>query len=88
MEQELSLDLPKKFMECNDNINEYVKVVQECVEVILEECKNSGSQKLINGAQGVYDDAMEALIPSNKETAENYVKAAEELSNLLVALNG
>lgn len=87
MEQQLNLDLPKQFMECNDNIQDYVKEVQEAVEVILEECKLSGSQKLINGAQAVYNNAMESIIPSNKETAENYVAASEELSRLYAALN-
>lgn len=87
MEQQLNLDLPKKFMECNDNIQEYIKKVENAVEVIKEECKLSGSQKLINGAEAVYTNAMESIIPSNKETAENYVAASEELSRLLAALN-
>ena len=87
MEQNLNLDLPKKFAECEENINDHVKLVEETVNVILEECKLSGSQKLINCAQAVFDNAMNALIPSNKETAENYVAAAEELNRLFSALN-
>ncbi len=87
MEQQLNLDLPKQFMECSENLEQYVKDVQEAVEIILEECKNSGSQKLINGAQVVYNNAMEAVIPSNKETAENYQAASEELTRLFSALN-
>lgn len=87
MEQQLSLDLPKKFRECAENIQDYNKKVQEAVEIVLEECKLSGSQKLIDGANAVYTNATECIIPSNKETAENYEAAAEELDKLFAALN-
>lgn len=87
MEQQLNLDLPKKFMECKENIEDYVKVLNEAVEVVVEEAKLSGSQKAIDSALAVQTNVMEALIPSNKETAENYEAAAEELSRLFAVLN-
>ena len=87
MEQQLNLDLPKKFMECKENIEDCIKVLNETVEVILEEAKLSGSQKVIDSANAVFTNVMESLIPSNKETAENYEAAAEELTRLFAALN-
>lgn len=87
MEQELGLDLPKKLMECKENLDAYVKEVKECIEIISEEMKLSGSQKLINGGQAVYDNAVESLIPSNEETAKNYEDAAAEVNRIFAALN-
>lgn len=87
MEQQLNLDLPKKFMECKENIDEQIKATQAAIEIILEEAKFSGAQKVIDAAQAVYNNAVEALIPSNQETAKNYEEASEELQRLFAAIN-
>ena len=34
MEQQLNLDLPKKFMECKENIDEQIKATQAAIEII------------------------------------------------------
>lgn len=86
MEQQLDRNFPKNCLVAQENLEETNKMVLEAVEVICEQAKYTGSENAVKAAETLRAHVEEALVPSNKETAEFYGKTAEELNKLFAVL--
>lgn len=82
MEQVLDLDLPKKCSAAEENLSETTKLAGQAIEVLQEQAKYIGSERVINAVNLLANHVEEKLVPSYKETAEFYKQTGEESDTL------